>query len=60
MHRQTIGYIERGERLPSLALAMRMAEIFGVPVEELFSLPAEPVSAGVRPGRPAPGGVRKA
>ncbi|GLX05627.1 helix-turn-helix transcriptional regulator [Microbispora sp. NBRC 16548] len=60
VHWQTIGYIERGERLPSLALARRMAKIFGVPVEELFSLAAEPVPSGTRRGRPAAGGVREA
>lgn len=60
VHWQTIGYIERGERLPSLALAMRMAKIFGVPVEELFSLAAEPVPSRTRRGRPATGGVREA
>ncbi|GIH46377.1 DNA-binding transcriptional regulator, XRE-family HTH domain [Microbispora rosea] len=60
VHWQTIGYIERGERLPGLALAMRMAELFGVPVEELFSLAAEPVPARTRRGRPAAGCVREA
>lgn len=35
---QTIGCIERGQNNPSLALALRMAEFFGLPVEALFSL----------------------
>ncbi|MFM8935267.1 MAG: helix-turn-helix transcriptional regulator [Candidatus Limnocylindrus sp.] len=33
---QTIGYLERGEYNPSLALAFRFAEIFGLPVEKIF------------------------
>lgn len=35
---QTVGYLERGEYNPSLDLALKMAEYFGVPVEFLFSL----------------------
>lgn len=38
VHYQTIGYLERGEYAPSLALALRMAQFFEVPVETLFSL----------------------
>ena len=34
---QTIGYLERGEYNPSLELALRAAEYFGLPVEALFS-----------------------
>ncbi|RAY11356.1 transcriptional regulator [Actinomadura craniellae] len=37
-HYQTIGYIERGEYNPSLHMALRIAEFFGLPVEALFSL----------------------
>ena len=37
IHYQTIGYIERGEYAPSLHLALRIAELFGVPVEAIFS-----------------------
>lgn len=37
-HYQTIGYIERGQYNPSLDLALRIAEFFGLPVEALFSL----------------------
>ena len=36
--RQTIVAIERGKYNPSVALAIRLARIFGVPVEELFEL----------------------
>jgi putative transcriptional regulator len=38
VHYQTIGYLERGEYSPSLFLAMRIAEYFGVPMEVVFSL----------------------
>ncbi|MFF2063513.1 helix-turn-helix transcriptional regulator [Streptomyces sp. NPDC058200] len=42
VHYQTVGYIERGQYNPSLDLALRIAEFFGLPVEALFSL--EPFS----------------
>ncbi|MGX6646713.1 helix-turn-helix transcriptional regulator [Maricaulaceae bacterium MS644] len=35
---QTIGYLERGDYNPSLELALRLAEHFSVPVEQIFSL----------------------
>lgn len=34
---QTIGYLERGDYKPSLELAMKIAAVFGVPVELVFS-----------------------
>ena len=34
---QTVGYLERGEYNPSLDLALRAAEYFGLPVEAIFS-----------------------
>ena len=34
---QTIGYLERGDYNPSLELAMKLSDNFGVPVEALFS-----------------------
>lgn len=43
---QTIGYIERGEYSPSLDLAFRMAEIFDLPIEAIFSRePLPPMSS---------------
>ena len=36
--RQTIIAIEKGKYNPSVALAIRIARVFGVSVEELFSL----------------------
>jgi DNA-binding XRE family transcriptional regulator len=42
---QTIGYLERGEYSPSLELALKLSEFFGVSVHFLFSLrPLEPLS----------------
>jgi putative transcriptional regulator len=37
VHYQTVGYLERGEYSPSLYLALRIAEYFGVPVEVVFA-----------------------
>jgi putative transcriptional regulator len=36
--RQTILSIERGQYNPSVGLALRLAESFGVPVEALFEI----------------------
>jgi DNA-binding XRE family transcriptional regulator len=42
---QTIGYLERGEYNPSLELAFRIAELFGLPIEAVFSrTPFAPMS----------------
>ncbi|MEU4561320.1 helix-turn-helix transcriptional regulator [Actinoplanes sp. NPDC023936] len=38
VHYQTVGYLERGEFSPSLHLALRISEYFGVPIEVVFSL----------------------
>ncbi|SDF49109.1 DNA-binding transcriptional regulator, XRE-family HTH domain [Blastococcus aurantiacus] len=38
VHPQTIGYLERGEYAPSLALALRIARFFDLPIEAIFSL----------------------
>ena len=35
---QTIGFLERSHYGPSLELGLRLAAVFGVPVEMLFSL----------------------
>lgn len=39
--RQTIIAIEKGKYNPSVALAIRIARVFGLPVDEIFSLPDE-------------------
>ena len=33
---QTIGYLERGDYNPSLALAFRLADVFELPIEQIF------------------------
>ena len=35
---QTIGFLERGSYSPSVELALKLAAVFDVPVEALFSL----------------------
>jgi len=45
INNQTVGYIERGDYNPSLELALRLAQLFALPVEALFSLtPMPPLS----------------
>ena len=39
--RPTISLIERGDYSPSVALALKLAQIFQVPVEEIFFLEEE-------------------
>ena len=41
VRRETIIRLERGQYNPSLKLAMDIAKVFGVTVEELFSFPEE-------------------
>ena len=42
---QTIGYLERGDYSPSLELAFRLSEFFGLPIEAIFSRqPFRPLS----------------
>jgi putative transcriptional regulator len=40
VHYQTVGYLERDEYSPSLALALRISSLLRTPVEEIFSLHA--------------------
>ncbi len=57
VHYQTIGYMERGDYNPSLELAFRASEFFGLPIEAIFSRqPFRPLSEqlyGIT--KPAPG-----
>ena len=54
VHYQTVGYLERGEYNPSLHLALRIAEFFGVPVEVVFSTSPFPrISDAGRTPRPS-------
>ena len=42
---QTVGYLEREEYNPSLDLAFRISEVFGLPLEYVFSTtPMKPMS----------------
>ena len=42
---QTIGYLERGDYSPSLELAFRLSDYFGLPIELIFSTrPLKPMS----------------
>jgi putative transcriptional regulator len=42
---QTVGFLERGDYAPSLELAMRISELFQLPVDAIFSLrPFKPLS----------------
>jgi putative transcriptional regulator len=46
IHYQTVGYLERGEYSPSIELAFRASEFFGLPIEAIFSTkPFAPLSA---------------
>ena len=58
VHYQTVGYLERGEYSPSLHLALRLAEFFGLPVEAVFSTRPFPRISDLH--RPADGGSRSA
>ncbi|MHA6692750.1 helix-turn-helix transcriptional regulator [Devosia sp. A449] len=42
MTRQTIAAIEQNKYSPSLEAAFRIAEVFGVPISEVFQWKAEP------------------
>jgi DNA-binding XRE family transcriptional regulator len=45
---QTIGFLERGDYSPSLALAMDLSEYFRLPIEAIFSRsPLKPLSEAV-------------
>ena len=50
VHYQTVGYLERGEYSPSLLLALRIAEYFQLPVEQVFATKPVP-RIGPSPGQ---------
>jgi DNA-binding XRE family transcriptional regulator len=53
---QTVGYIERGDFNPSLELAFRISEYFGLPIEAIFSRqPFRPLSEEIYGNRDSPG-----
>ena len=50
---QTIGFLERGDYSPSVELALKIAAVFGVSVDELFSLsPFKPLAVQIATGNP--------
>ncbi len=57
VHYRTIGYLEQGTYNPSLELAFKLSDYFGLPIEAIFSPhPFEPLSTqvyGSRSDRPA-------
>jgi putative transcriptional regulator len=54
---QTIGFLERGQYGPSLELGLKLARVFGVSVETLFSLePFAPLAATLGAPRILEGG----
>ncbi len=54
---QTVGYLEREEYNPSLDLAFRISEFFGVPLELVFSTqPMKPLSQELLDHRKKEGG----
>jgi putative transcriptional regulator len=52
VHYQTIGYLERGEYSPSLALALRIARFLDLPTEALFSLDPPITNEPMKPAAP--------
>lgn len=51
--RQTISLIERGDYHPSVLLALRIARVFGQPLEQVFYLHGEGPGAESRQNGPA-------
>jgi putative transcriptional regulator len=48
VNHQTVGYLERGDYSPSLELAFRISDFFGLPIEAIFSRqPFRPLSEQV-------------
>lgn len=41
VRRETIGNLEKGKYNPSLVLAWNIARVFGVPIEEIFTVEDE-------------------
>ena len=41
VRRETIGNLEKGKYNPSLVLAWNIARVFGVPIEEVFTVTEE-------------------
>ena len=46
VRRETIGNLEKGRYNPSLVLAWNIARVFGVPIEEVFTVTADELPGG--------------
>ena len=46
VRRETIGNLEKGRYNPSLVLAWNIAQVFGVPIEEVFTVTADELPGG--------------
>lgn len=55
VHYQTLGAVERGDHRPSLLLALRIADFFGVPVQVVFSIRPFPRISDVTGSTPPSG-----
>ncbi|GAA5151943.1 hypothetical protein GCM10023321_19860 [Pseudonocardia eucalypti] len=57
LHPQTLGYLERGHYQPSLAVALKIASLFQLPVEAIFSspVPSQPLRMSAPPGNAGEG-----
>ncbi len=42
VRRETIGNLEKGRYNPSLVLAWNIAQVFGVPIEQVFTVEPDP------------------
>ncbi|HEX7734601.1 MAG TPA: helix-turn-helix transcriptional regulator [Ktedonobacteraceae bacterium] len=49
IHPSTVIEMERGRYLPSLRLALRLSELFELPIEAIFLSPTPPERGGERP-----------
>ena len=50
VRRETIGNLEKGRYNPSLVLAWNIAGVFGVPIEEVFTVEPEDGTGEMAPG----------
>ena len=55
--RQTISLIERGDYNPSITLALRIAQVFETPVEEVFYRTGEEEALNRKQRRKTPGSM---
>lgn len=49
VRRETIVHLEQGKYMPSLELAYRISQVFGMPIEEVFELENPKIAAKTGP-----------